>query len=60
MLTEAYNAKRAAVETLKDQIRKLEAQNAELRKELEQWEAEHAAVSMAQRKAAYYEERWRD
>ena len=68
MLTDAYNAKLYEVEILNGKIRffqsladdrmkeieKLEAKNKELKSELEDWEAQHRAVSAARRKAAYY------
>ncbi|MBQ1789748.1 MAG: hypothetical protein II008_06200, partial [Oscillospiraceae bacterium] len=46
MLTEAYNAKRMEVETLKG--------------ELEEWEAQHTAVATARRNAAYRAARLED
>lgn len=46
MLTEAYNAKRMEVETLKG--------------ELEEWEAQHTAVAAARRNAAYRAARLED
>jgi len=68
MLADAYNAKQYQINILNGKIRffqsladdrmkeieRLEAKNKDLKAELEDWEAQHRAVSAARRKAAYY------